>query len=228
VFQEKGVNCLHCGRKGELIVYTKPKNIWLICDRNFIPITLDHIKPKSKGGKNILTNIQPLCYYCNNTKSNNTNEYLVRIKKIIKIKEIPGAENIELIYLNGHKTYAQKSKYKVGDNVVFIEPNSWIPNDLISNYHTAKSNMGVIGWRLKKRKIMGIPVSGMVLPLSILNGIDYEKENLANILNINPYIKVKGCNHIDSINCRHKKLKEKIRNNLPKEVDPMALEIINS
>lgn len=226
VFCEKGTTCVHCGRTGELVVYVGKK--WVVTDKDFIALTLDHIKPKSKGGKNVFDNIQPLCYYCNSTKSNHTNEGLVLIKKVIKIEEIPGADYIELIYLNGYKTYAQKSKYKVGEEVIFIKPESWIPYDLVSSPNTPKVNMGVVGWRLKKKKIMGVMVDGMVLPLSILEGIDYDEKNLANILNINPYVVARGHNHIDSIISRHKKLKEKILSNLPKKVDPMALEIINS
>lgn len=41
--------CLWCGRKG-------------------IKLTQDHVIPLSKGGRNVIENIQPLCHSCNSTK----------------------------------------------------------------------------------------------------------------------------------------------------------------
>ena len=36
-----------------------------------ILMTIDHIHPKSKGGKNSIENYQPMCLVCNNLKSDN-------------------------------------------------------------------------------------------------------------------------------------------------------------
>jgi 5-methylcytosine-specific restriction endonuclease McrA len=220
-FSKIGTECKFCARKGKFLVYileNKNNNYWIVCDKNFVPITIDHIKPKSKGGSNKVDNLQPLCYYCNQLKSDKINENLVTIKKIKTIKEIPGAEHIELICVSGYTTYAEKSKYKVGDYVIFIKPDSWIPNELVPAPFTPKMNLGVYGWRLKKKKIMGISVKGMVLPLNFLNGIDYKNKNLASLLNINPYVVAKRTLHIDSINSRHKKIKEKIFNDFSEEI----------
>lgn len=40
-----------------------------IC-KSTMQITLDHIIPTSRGGKNTLTNLQFLCLVCNNRKGN--------------------------------------------------------------------------------------------------------------------------------------------------------------
>lgn len=51
--------------------YTCPK-----CGRKFRDkqMDADHIVPKSKGGDNTRNNIQMLCYHCNRSKSNNTDD----------------------------------------------------------------------------------------------------------------------------------------------------------
>ena len=71
-----------------------------ICHRTFPTdiMVAAHIKPRSKGGKNELNNMQLTCELCNSKKAdnhNNLNYYIFKIKKIfknflnkIKIKQI--------------------------------------------------------------------------------------------------------------------------------------------
>jgi hypothetical protein len=43
-------------------------NLYGIRDREPIILTKDHIIPRAKGGTNLLDNLQPMCYDCNQTK----------------------------------------------------------------------------------------------------------------------------------------------------------------
>jgi hypothetical protein len=79
LFATKGIKCVDCGVEGSyfalekditdstsrfhLNLYGKDK------DGNEVMITKDHILPRSKGGKNSLSNYQPMCYECNQKKA---------------------------------------------------------------------------------------------------------------------------------------------------------------
>ena len=69
--------CLHCGTEiAKWLVYEYKdtnnggdrKRRVLPIDANFVPITIDHIIPVSKGGPSSLDNFQTLCWNCNNVK----------------------------------------------------------------------------------------------------------------------------------------------------------------
>jgi 5-methylcytosine-specific restriction endonuclease McrA len=49
--------CQHCGAKN-------------------VPLTIDHIVPRSKGGSHVQTNLQVLCEPCNQAKANTIPEAL--------------------------------------------------------------------------------------------------------------------------------------------------------
>ncbi len=55
IFKRDGFVCLRCGIGADL--------------------TLDHINPISKGGENIISNLQTLCKSCNSTKGANYKDY---------------------------------------------------------------------------------------------------------------------------------------------------------
>lgn len=85
VFSMSGCVCKKCGLVGtffglEQQAYTDNKdryhfNLYGIDkDGNEVMFTKDHILPKSKGGKNILNNLQTMCVVCNNKKGNSLEE----------------------------------------------------------------------------------------------------------------------------------------------------------
>lgn len=78
-FFTKGIECSCCGIEGKYFVKEKrPKdvsyhlNLYAIDENGKeILMTKDHIIPKSKGGKDHISNYQTMCVRCNMTKGNN-------------------------------------------------------------------------------------------------------------------------------------------------------------
>jgi 5-methylcytosine-specific restriction endonuclease McrA len=79
LYAEKGTRCRRCGLPGtyfalERGIYDNPNrfhfNLYGRDKRGYeVMITKDHILPRSKGGKNKLSNYQPLCIRCNQRKA---------------------------------------------------------------------------------------------------------------------------------------------------------------
>ena len=73
VFCEKGTKCVECDKIGTRLILGLANNgqyHWDVYTEDLIPITVDHITPKSKGGGEELENKQPMCTYCNSNKGN--------------------------------------------------------------------------------------------------------------------------------------------------------------
>jgi hypothetical protein len=79
MFAEKGICCVTCGIEGAFFLKEKSSvtqkqepwhfNLYAEKDGFLVLMTKDHIKPKSKGGKNHPTNYQPMCAACNAKKA---------------------------------------------------------------------------------------------------------------------------------------------------------------
>ena len=75
----KGIVCANCGFKGEYFALERGKsdnpdrfhfNLYGRDKRGReIMMTKDHVQPRSKGGKNRMSNYQPMCYRCNQRKA---------------------------------------------------------------------------------------------------------------------------------------------------------------
>lgn len=77
LFKSQGYTCVVCGITANVAVLTKELNgrrahfdFYYKKGNNYTLFTKDHIIPKSLGGKNLLSNYQPMCSFCNEEKGN--------------------------------------------------------------------------------------------------------------------------------------------------------------
>ena len=115
VFYNKGLKCVNydeCGREGAVLRHgiDKKGNLHIdLCTKDLYPMTVDHIKPKSRGGRDVLNNLNPMCSGCNTKKGdmyNGVSLYNTRMnkeeKKKPKGRKVYGVKGGDVVY-NGKK-----------------------------------------------------------------------------------------------------------------------------
>lgn len=82
-----------------------------------VPLEIDHIKPVSKGGNNLIDNLITSCFDCNRGKSNNelTSIPETLLQKTQKIKEAKKQYNEYVKYLNYIKELSESYVDRVED-----------------------------------------------------------------------------------------------------------------
>jgi RNA ligase (TIGR02306 family) len=96
---------------------------------------------------------------------------LASIRKISSVKPIDGADNIEVIMIDGWQLVTQKSNnFKPGDLVVYFEIDSFLPikpefEFLRKSSYRNTENLGE-GFRIKTIKLKGQVSQGLALPLT--------------------------------------------------------------
>ena len=107
---------------------------------------------------------------------------IIEVCKIEKIIFLENANKLEMVQIKGWNCLVGKTQYKVGDLVVFVPPDSIVPQNLIEKYGlTYLKNNGRIG----TIKLRGYISQGLILNLP--EGKWEEGDDVANVLNIVKY-----------------------------------------
>lgn len=96
---------------------------------------------------------------------------LASIRKIAGVRPIPEADAIECVTVDGWDVVTKKGEFSVGDMVVYLEIDSWVPTELapfLSKGKEPREFNGVKGERLRTVKLRGQISQGLILPLSVL------------------------------------------------------------
>ena len=90
------------------------------------------------------------------------------IRKIDAIDPIEGADQIEVATVGGWKVVVKKNEFEVNSLAVYLEIDSWVPNELapfLTKGTEPREYNGVKGERLRTVKLRGQISQGLLLPL---------------------------------------------------------------
>jgi len=113
---------------------------------------------------------------------------LASIQRIEEVKSIKDADAIEAYRVLGWWVVGRKGEFGVGDLVIYLSIDSWVPNDLapfLSKGHAPREFNGVCGERLKTIKLRGQLSQGLIMNSKLLGVNDFpEGHDLTAFLNI--------------------------------------------
>jgi len=124
-----------------------------------------------------------------------TERQLATIRKIDSITPIEGADFIEVARLGGWEVVVKKGEYKVDDLAIYIEIDSWVPLSVAPFLFRNKEREfnGVVGERLRTKRLKGVLSQGLLLPLNIKDEhtklVSEEGDNVTETLGIQLYEK---------------------------------------
>lgn len=100
---------------------------------------------------------------------------LATVQRIKELLPIAGADRIEAAVINGWQTVVKKGDFKVGEMVVFVEIDAFVPHTVAPFLTEAgkppKEFNGVEGQRLKTKKLRKTLSQGLVLPVLSLPAV---------------------------------------------------------
>ena len=90
---------------------------------------------------------------------------LATIEKIKSVQNHSNADSLDIVQVLGYQVIVRRNQYKIGDLVVFISPDTVLPDAEWSKIYRAKSS------RVKAIKLRGLFSMGIVESLSILGSV---------------------------------------------------------
>jgi RNA ligase (TIGR02306 family) len=88
---------------------------------------------------------------------------IVEVCKVDKIVRHGNADNLEIAVIKGWECIVKKGQYKKGDTVVYIPPDSLLPEDLADRLGVRNYLVGKKKNRVKCAKLRGIISSGLII-----------------------------------------------------------------
>lgn len=114
---------------------------------------------------------------------------LAKILTIQNLKHISGNDTIEIAEVLGWESIVRKNRFKKGEKIVFVFPDTLIPRSLADFPIEDKKEEKI---RIRSEKVNGVISQGLILPLSVLPKEAQTLElgsDVHNILNIERYEK---------------------------------------
>jgi RNA ligase (TIGR02306 family) len=92
---------------------------------------------------------------------------MASIKEILDIRPIDNADSIELAQIDGWSSVIKKGQFRIGEKVVFCEPDALLPNKPEFEFMRSKK------FRIRTCKLRGVLSQGICFPLDILVNGDW-------------------------------------------------------
>ena len=115
-----------------------------------------------------------------------TERKLATIREITCITSIKDADFIVSYQVDGWNVIDKKDAYSVGDKVIYLEVDSFVPYDLAPFLAQGKEPddfNGVKGKRLRTKKMKGVISQGLILPLYVMGDEYYKDRSKRGLLN---------------------------------------------
>lgn len=116
---------------------------------------------------------------------------MATVQRVVDVRPISDADAIEVVQVLGWEVVTQKGEYSVGDTVVYVEPDSWIPHEVFPHLSKGKEPreyQGVKGEKLRTIRLRGQYSQGLILSMEAIPGGIYEiGQDVSELLNIVKY-----------------------------------------
>ena len=142
LIERDGCKCMSCGEKPTYFALGKDNggywhlDLYSNMDNEHYMYTIDHIYPKSKGGKNHIDNYQLLCKVCNEDKSDNVvgekiskkseNTFNYINKKLISLQQqtkgiLSKIKNHKVICIKKKRNFTLGNSYPILDIIIKVD-----------------------------------------------------------------------------------------------------------